>query len=220
MHPAARLYGLALQIPKMSKPIAIIAGVGPGVRSFTPGDVTLHSQWPIWQTGASIARKFAATYPVVLCSRKPDTHNPIADEINKNGGKAMGISTDVSDSKSVKAMIEKVKEVYGKDVKAAAAIFNASGPFKIAPFLELQEEDLDGSYAGSVYVSHHSFLFLRCTFRLITTWQQQQRRFQFLPSHAASFITYFSCEDWHTRPTSPLTDAHLYWGYRFTQRIR
>ncbi|KAK4691941.1 hypothetical protein P7C71_g5171, partial [Lecanoromycetidae sp. Uapishka_2] len=115
----------------MSKPIAIIAGVGPG-------------------TGAAVARKFAASYPVALLSRNPDTYNPIVNEINKSGGKAIGISTDVSDSKSVKAMVESVKKEYGHDVKCAAAIFNASGAFVRKPFLELTEEVMDSSYAGSV----------------------------------------------------------------------
>lgn len=47
-------------------------------------------------------------------------------------------------------MIEKVKHTYGNDVRCAAAIFNASGPFSRKPFLELTEEMLDASYAGSV----------------------------------------------------------------------
>lgn len=102
------------------------------------------------QTGAAVARKFAAAYPVALLSRKQDTYEPIVAEINKSGGKAIGISTDVSDSKSVKAMVEKLKEEYGKDVTCAAAIFNASGAFVRSPFLELTEEVLDSSYAGSV----------------------------------------------------------------------
>lgn len=56
----------------------------------------------------------------------------------------------MSDSKSVKVMVGKVQEEYGKDVNVAAAVFNASGAFVRKPFLELTEEDLDTSYAGSV----------------------------------------------------------------------
>lgn len=89
------------------------------------------------QTGAAVARKFALSYPVALLSRNPATYDPIVADINKSGGKAIGISTDVSDSKSVKAMVEKVKEEYGNDVKCAAAVFNASGAFVRKPFLEL-----------------------------------------------------------------------------------
>ncbi|KAF6228877.1 hypothetical protein HO133_006988 [Letharia lupina] len=128
-----------------SKTIAIIAGVGPG-------------------TGAAIARKFASAYPVALLSRNPDTYIPIVDAINSSGGKAIGISTDVSDSKSVKGMVEKVKHEYGNDVKCAAAIFNASGAFVRKPFLELTEEVLDASYAGSV---KGSFLFSQATLPLL-----------------------------------------------------
>ena len=62
----------------------------------------------------------------------------------------MGISTDVSDNKSIKGMLEKVKREHGNDVKCAAAVFNASGPFARKPFLELTEEMMDAGYAGSV----------------------------------------------------------------------
>ena len=62
----------------------------------------------------------------------------------------MGISTDVSDSKSLKGMLEKVKWEHGNDVRCAAAIFNVSGPFARKPFLDLTEEMMDASYAGSV----------------------------------------------------------------------
>jgi len=87
---------------------------------------------------------------VVLLSRSPSTYDPIVSEIKKSGGKAIGISTDVSDSKSMKAMVERVKEVWGKDVECKAAVYNASGAFVRKPFLQLTEEMLDGSYAGNV----------------------------------------------------------------------
>ena len=102
------------------------------------------------QTGSAIARKFAATYPVVLLSRNPANYEPIAAEINKSGGKAVGISTDVSDAQSVKETVEKVKKEFGGEVRAAAAVFNASGGFVRKPFLELDEGVLDTSYKGSV----------------------------------------------------------------------
>jgi NADP-dependent 3-hydroxy acid dehydrogenase YdfG len=83
-----------------SKLIAIVAGVGPG-------------------TGASVARKFAKAYPVVLLARKPENFEGLANEINQSGGKAIGISTDVSDSKSVKSAVESIKKEFGDDVAAA-----------------------------------------------------------------------------------------------------
>ncbi|KAL2055670.1 hypothetical protein ABVK25_003912 [Lepraria finkii] len=145
MHPTTRLFTVALHLNTMSKPIAIIAGVGPG-------------------TGAAVARKFALSYPVALLSRNPATYDPIVADINKSGGKAIGISTDVSDLKSVKAMVEKVKEEYGNDVKCAAAVFNASGAFVRKPFLELTGENMDSSYAGSV---KGSFNFAQATLPLL-----------------------------------------------------
>ena len=77
-----------------SKLITIVAGVGPG-------------------TGAAVARKFAASYPVVLMARNPDNYESLVEEINGNGGKAIGISTDVASAKSVNDAMAKVKEEFG-----------------------------------------------------------------------------------------------------------
>ncbi|KAK4574560.1 hypothetical protein LTR86_001401 [Recurvomyces mirabilis] len=107
-------------------PIAIVAGVGPG-------------------TGASVARKFGATYPVVLLARSPENFESLAEEINKNGGKAIGISTDISDEKSVKAAFDKIKQEY-KDAPIAAAIFNASGRFVMKPLLEISVDDFGAGW--------------------------------------------------------------------------
>ncbi|KAI7093472.1 hypothetical protein KC352_g39842, partial [Hortaea werneckii] len=74
-----------------SKAIAIIAGVGPG-------------------TGASVARKFASAYPVVLLARNPDNYNNLVDEIKKDGGQAIGISTDVSSPDSMKQAFSKIEQ--------------------------------------------------------------------------------------------------------------
>ncbi|KOS41293.1 hypothetical protein ACN38_g7846 [Penicillium nordicum] len=104
-----------------SKALAIIAGVGPG-------------------TGASIARKFAKSYSLVVLARNPDNYNPVVQEINSSGGQAIGISTDVSDSKSVNAAFEKIQAEYPSS-KVAAAVFNPGGGFVVKPFLELKEED-------------------------------------------------------------------------------
>ncbi|KAJ4367670.1 hypothetical protein N0V83_007255 [Neocucurbitaria cava] len=113
-----------------SKLIAVVAGVGPG-------------------TGASVARKFAKAYPVVLLARKPENYEGLAKEINSSGGKAIGISTDVSDSTSLKNAVDTIKEEFGTDVGAAAAIFNASGGFLRKPFLEIPPEVFQQSLAVS-----------------------------------------------------------------------
>jgi NAD(P)-dependent dehydrogenase (short-subunit alcohol dehydrogenase family) len=94
----------------------------------------LISNNPLTGTGASIARKFAVTYPVVLLARKPENYNPLVEEINSSGRKAVGISTDVTDSRSVKAAFEKIgKELPGLGL--AAAVFNVGGRFVRKPFL-------------------------------------------------------------------------------------
>ncbi|KAF2152295.1 NAD(P)-binding protein [Myriangium duriaei CBS 260.36] len=106
-------------------PWAVIAGVGPG-------------------TGAALARKFAASYPVALLARNPDNYTSLADEINKSGGKAIGISTDVADASSVKAAFSKIEKEYGS--ACAAAVFNASGKFFRKSVLELTEEEFTAGY--------------------------------------------------------------------------
>lgn len=127
-----------------SKLIAIIAGVGAG-------------------TGASVARKFAASYPVVLLARKAENYQPLVDEINGKGGKAIGVSTDVSDRKSVDNAISEAKKAFGSDVGVAAAVFNASGAFNRKPFFRVERRGLQE--------------VIRCVC---------SRRIQFFPSHPAA----------------------------------
>ncbi|KAI4687886.1 uncharacterized protein J4E88_003479 [Alternaria novae-zelandiae] len=107
-----------------SKLITIIAGVGPG-------------------TGASVARKFSQTYPVVLLARTPESFSSLASEINAAGGRALGIATDVSSSSSLSSALSKIKSEFGDGVGVAAAIFNASGAFMRKPFLEIPVETFE-----------------------------------------------------------------------------
>ncbi|KAL6235248.1 hypothetical protein BDW75DRAFT_144528 [Aspergillus navahoensis] len=109
-----------------TKPFAIIAGVGPG-------------------TGASIARKFAQAYSVVVLARNPSNYDGVVNEINASGGQALGISTDVSDSTSVQSAFEKISQQY-KGTPLAAAVFNSGGGFVRKPFLELTEEEFAGGF--------------------------------------------------------------------------
>ena len=113
-----------------SKAFAVVAGVGPG-------------------TGAACARRFAASYPVALLARNPDNYEGLVQEINKSGGKAVGISTDVSSEDSVKAAFKKIDEEF-KGANCAAAIFNASGPFARKPLLEMSVDSFTASWDVSV----------------------------------------------------------------------
>ncbi|EON61174.1 hypothetical protein W97_00386 [Coniosporium apollinis CBS 100218] len=128
-----------------SKLITIIAGVGPG-------------------TGAAVARKFAKTYPVVLMARNPSNYDSLVEEINKSGGKAVGISADISDEASVKKAFGQIAEEFGGEVACAAAVFNASGKFVRKPFLELSPSDFATGYAVS---GHGAFLFSQSTLPLL-----------------------------------------------------
>ncbi|KAL8749092.1 MAG: hypothetical protein Q9184_006940 [Pyrenodesmia sp. 2 TL-2023] len=80
----------------MSSPFAIVAGVGPG-------------------TGATVARKFGAAYPVALLARNPANYEGAVEDIEAAGGKAIGIPTDVTDAKSVKDAVEAAQKEFGGD---------------------------------------------------------------------------------------------------------
>ncbi|MCJ1446722.1 MAG: hypothetical protein MMC23_007228 [Stictis urceolatum] len=112
-----------------SSPVAIIAGVGPG-------------------TGASVAKKFAQKYPVVLMARSPENYESLVKEIESSGGKATGISTDVTSTESVKKAFEQVKSIG----PVAAVVFNVGGRFVRKPFLELTEDEFDAGFSANGYV--------------------------------------------------------------------
>lgn len=127
--------------------IAIIAGVGSG-------------------TGAAVARRFAKTYPVVLLARSASNYEPVVVEINESGGKAVGISADITDEESVKGAFDKIKEGglwkdggEGGEVGVAAAVFNVGGGFLKKPFLELTKEEFETGWKSNGFVGfcHHSF---------------------------------------------------------------
>ena len=114
-----------------SKAFAVVAGVGPG-------------------TGAAVARTFAKAYPVALLARSPENFEGLVEEINKSGGKAIGISTDISKADSVKSAFQKIEKEFS-GATCAAAIFNASGRFARGPLLELDPEDFQAGWEVSVY---------------------------------------------------------------------
>jgi NAD(P)-dependent dehydrogenase (short-subunit alcohol dehydrogenase family) len=111
------------------KLFAIVAGAGPG-------------------TGRAVALRFAKSYPVVLMARRPESYQDTVSEINETGGRAVGVSADVADPKSMESAFDTIrKELTG--LKLAAAVYNVSSGYMIKPFLELKTEDLDNSLSGS-----------------------------------------------------------------------
>ena len=73
------------------------------------------------------------------------------NEINAAGGKAIGISTDCTDGKSVKNAFEQLKKEMG-DASLAAAIYNVGGKFVRKPFLELSEEEFESGWEANGFV--------------------------------------------------------------------
>ena len=108
---------------------AVVAGVGPG-------------------TGPAFVRRFAKAYPIALQARSPENYESLVQEINSSGGKAIGISTDVSSEESVKNAFAKIKQEY-QGAGCAAAVFNASGPFSRKPLLEMGVEEFGKSWEVS-----------------------------------------------------------------------
>ena len=102
--------------------------------------------------GASIARRFAQSYSVVLLSRTPGNYEPLVQEINSTGGNAVGISTDVSDANSVNAAFDQIEKQF-PDSPLAASIFNPAGGFVRKPFLELTKEEYSQAVDSQAYAS-------------------------------------------------------------------
>ncbi|KAL8747600.1 MAG: hypothetical protein Q9190_000535 [Brigantiaea leucoxantha] len=127
----------------MPSPFAIVAGVGPG-------------------TGATVARKFAASYPVALLARNPANYEEVLKDIKSDGGKAIGISTDVSDAASVKNALGKIEAEYGDE--CAAAIYNVGGRFIRKGFLELTQEEFESGWEAN---GRGAFLFSQAILPLL-----------------------------------------------------
>lgn len=109
----------------MSKPLVVIAGAGAG-------------------TGAAFARKFGEMYKVVLLARTPASYEETVSSIVSSGGQAVGIPTDLSSEESVKDTFEEIRSKHGvAEAGLAAAIFNAGGRLKFAPFLETDLKDFE-----------------------------------------------------------------------------
>ncbi|KAE8387700.1 NAD(P)-binding protein [Aspergillus alliaceus] len=121
----------------LSKPIAIVAGAGPG-------------------TGAAIARRFAKAYPVVLLARTQANLVPLAQSIHQNGGSALAISADVTNADAIDSTMAQIKTHFGRDVSVAAAIFNVASKFTRKPFLDSNAEFLDSLEATARGASNFS----------------------------------------------------------------
>ena len=87
---------------------------------------------------------------MALLARRPANYEPLVKEIEAAGGKAIGISTDVTDGASVANAFEKIKAEM-KGAHLAAAVFNVGGRFIRKPFLETTEEDFLSGFEANGY---------------------------------------------------------------------
>ncbi|MDL2409667.1 glucose 1-dehydrogenase [Rhizobium calliandrae] len=90
--------------------------------------------------GAGIASDLAEKGAhVVIADLNADAARQTASKISSAGGSAIAVAVDVSDRKSVKALIEETVSRFGHlDV-----MFNNAGISQTCPFLEVTEEDFD-----------------------------------------------------------------------------
>ena len=90
---------------------------------------------------AVIATEFAAAgADVALNDLHPEGEiQEVAEEIKKKGRRAAIFAADVSQSDQVERMVAQIKEELG----AVDILVNGVGPFAMAPFLELPEEEWD-----------------------------------------------------------------------------
>lgn len=103
---------------------AIVAGVGPGL-------------------GASLARAFAREgFSVGLLSRRAESSEPVASQIQAMKGKALVIPVDVTDRQAAREAVAKIRAELGN---ITALAYNASG-FGRGAFLELDPEVIRQSF--------------------------------------------------------------------------
>jgi NAD(P)-dependent dehydrogenase (short-subunit alcohol dehydrogenase family) len=99
--------------------------------------------------GAASARAFAeAGATVVLAARTESAISPIADEINRDGGKALAVPTDVTDPESVARLVDEAVKAFGRlDV----AFNNAGAGHVPKPLADISFEDFEAGLKSNLY---------------------------------------------------------------------
>jgi NAD(P)-dependent dehydrogenase (short-subunit alcohol dehydrogenase family) len=104
------------------KPVAVVIGVGPGL-------------------GASLARRFAATYAVAMLARKADYLRALAREIRQGGATVLDLGCNVSDSAQITAAFRAIRQDLGEP---DLLLYNAgSGTFGSITEITLEQYEAD-----------------------------------------------------------------------------
>eukprot|EP01130_Rhizamoeba_saxonica_P001744 TRINITY_DN1159_c0_g1_i3.p1 TRINITY_DN1159_c0_g1~~TRINITY_DN1159_c0_g1_i3.p1 ORF type:complete len:191 (+),score=40.48 TRINITY_DN1159_c0_g1_i3:159-731(+) len=108
----------------MSKSIAIVIGVGPGL-------------------GNSVATRFAAEgYLVGLIARKKESVDYTAERIASSGGESISALADASDFDQLRGAIDTIKQ----EGDVSVLVFNVPTLFKFTSILNLDVEDYNQSF--------------------------------------------------------------------------
>ncbi|KAI1351900.1 NAD(P)-binding protein [Xylaria sp. FL0043] len=99
--------------------------------------------------GRAAALRFAKTYPVAIVAPGPESYQDTLTEINQAGGKAVGVTADVTDSCSIDLAFQYI-QMKLPGLKLAAAVYNAPFSHTLKPFLELNSIDLQNSLTNNV----------------------------------------------------------------------
>jgi len=86
--------------------------------------------------GRAIAERFAADgADVVVCSREQDNVDPVAEDIEAEGGSALAVECDVTDRDAVEALVEATVEEFG----GVDILVNNAGASFMANFDDISE---------------------------------------------------------------------------------
>src|ERR1700720_2317803 len=107
------------------KPVAVVTGVGPGL-------------------GASLVRRFAATYAVAMLARKADYLKALAREIPQGGATVLDFSCDVSDRTQITEAFRAIRMDLGEP---EVLLYNAgSGTF--GTITEITPDQYEADWRG------------------------------------------------------------------------
>jgi NADP-dependent 3-hydroxy acid dehydrogenase YdfG len=112
--------------------------------------------------GEATARRLAATGArVVLAARSAETLADVADAIERDGGSAQVVRTDVTEKSDVRKLVTETVDVHGR----LDGLVNNAGLIDVAPVADADLEDwasmLEVNLQGAIDVTHEALPHLR-----------------------------------------------------------